>query len=170
MEEFNKTPKNESRKVIIGSKPQLSRRKIILIITILFIFLGLLTGAIYYIFKSKKQDKPTAITIKYEETITPNAYGNFLSTSLKGFYLGGNTNGVQIPAHNYYPSSKDIKDPNWTKENMQLDEKMNDLIAKGEVVYEPKGCNADQPSGENNKCSSFIVKSAGKILYDSTKE
>ena len=169
MKQFNETPKNDTQIIKGGNKLKINRKKIILITALSVVVISILVGIVLVTTKNKKPDQSSVKTIKFEETITPNAYGNFLSTAIKGFYLGGNTNGVQIPSHGYYPSSEDIKSEEWTKANMQLDDKMIGLISKGEVVYESKGCNAEQPSSEKNKCTGFTVKSAGNVLFDSTK-
>lgn len=169
----NSTGSNNS--IIGNKKPRkpFNPRLLLPIGGVIILLLGLLIGIL--IGKSSNSGDSNDNTnqipeITYEETVTPNAYGEFLSVALKGFYLGGNTNGVSIPTHNYYPSTADLKDREWTKKNMQLDDRMHELITSGEVVYEPKGCNADQPSGEQNKCSDFVVKSGDSVLFDSTKK
>lgn len=137
---------------------------------IIGILIGLLVSKLATKETAQESNTNTPKEVSYEETVTPNAYGNFLSVALRGFYLGGNTNGVDIPAHNYYPSAADLKNREWTKQNMQLDDRMHELITSGEVVYEPKGCNAGQPSSDQNKCTEFVVKSGDTTLYDSTKK
>ena len=167
---------SSSNKVIVGSNltKEIIRKKFALISGISLLVLAIIALVFMLNSSTKKENattkQNTIKSVTYEETVTPNAYGNFLAVAVKGFYLGGNTNGVDIPAHNYYPSTADIKSSAWTKQNMQLDDRMNDLIAKGEVVYEPKGCKTDQPSSDKNKCNAFVVKSAGKTLFDSTKK
>ena len=160
----NGAPKRDYR------KPWQKKYIIIFIPILLILILVGITTRILVNKKSNKNTQATVKPIKYEETITPNAYGNFLSVAVKSFYQGGNTNNVEIPAHNYYPSAADIKNRDWTKQNMQLDDRMSDLIKSGEVVYETKGCKSDKPSNEQNKCTSFVVKSAGVVLFDSTKK
>jgi|GEM_PF-5870767 len=109
------------------------------------------------------QPKP----VKYSETVTPTAYGSFLSVALESFYSGGNTNGVDIPGHKYYPSTADLKDLDWAQKNVQLDAHMFSLITDGKVIYSPKGCDANRPSSAQNMCKSFIVTADGKEVEKS---
>ncbi len=166
---------NNSTSVVGGKKTRkpLPPKVKLLLAVVGILVVGLIIGLVIGKSMSNTADKNTTDApkeVSYEETITPKAYGNFLAVALRGFYVGGNTNGVDIPAHNYYPSVADLKSREWSKQNMQLDDRMITLIASGEVVYEPKGCKADQPSSDQNKCSEFIVKSGNTTLYDSTKQ
>lgn len=168
----NRTPEKGTQVVTGKNSRGLPKKKFFIIGSLLLVALVLI-GILVTVLVHKKSDSNDQVAVKpiqYEETITPNAYGNFLAVAVKSFYFGGNTNGVDIPTHNYYPSTADLKDREWTKKNMQLDDRMHELITSGEVVYEPKGCNADQPSGEQNKCSDFVVKSGDSVLFDSTKK
>ena len=76
---------------------------------------------------------------------------------LEFYKTGGNANGIDIPAHSYYPSTADIKNVDWSKKNMNIEDDTHKLISTGKIVYETKGCKTDQPSSDKNKCSGYIL-------------
>lgn len=153
-------------KIVTGSKREGKKNKRALVIIGILCFF-IITISFIAVFWRSQSDTSNTPVIQYEETVTPNAYGHALGARLTGFYLGGNANGVDIPAHNYYPSVSDFKNPEWTKEHMQLSDDMNELIANGTVTYEARGCDNSIPSGEDNKCTSFILKSGDDYTFDS---
>lgn len=97
-------------------------------------------------------------------TITSQA--GMLKIVLGIFKTGGTVNDASVAARGFYPSTVDMKDASWLKENMQIEADTHELIESGEIVYEPKGCNADQPSGEDNKCNGFILRVDGKVVAE----
>ncbi len=121
--------------------------------------------------KSKKSNDTKALTnlpapkkVDIKDTNTPTAYGNFLAASLESFWAGGNTNGVSIPPHKYYPSTVDIKTSSWTKQNMQLDDQLQQLISTGSIVYKSSGCDENKTSSPENKCTDYIISIDGKEI------
>lgn len=145
------------------------------------VLLFLTSGGLAYYLASRDDnnststpDKPVPTTefpkpkpITYEETVTPDAYSQFMSVALEIFWSGGNANGKEISGHGYYPSSADIKNPAWAKSNLKLHDQLNKSIKDGSVVYLPKGCDADKPSSSENKCTSFVIQSNGQDVAKS---
>ncbi len=102
--------------------------------------------------------------IRDSTTITSQA--SMVKIVLGIFKVGGTVNGASVASRGFYPSTVDMKNASWLKENMQIGADTHKLIESGEIVYEPKGCKADQPSGEDNKCSGFILRVDGKIVAE----
>lgn len=159
------------------NKPS-SSRKAILLIGLLLVLLASIGIGYYFTSKNNDSDpipeRPTVTTefpkpkpVTYEETVSPNAYGQFMSVALEIFWSGGNANGQEIQGHGYYPSVADVKNANWAKKNLKLHAELNKSIKDGSVVYVPKGCDADKPSSSQNKCTSFVIQSNGQDIAKS---
>lgn len=143
------------------------KRSALLSLVILVVAVVLVVTSVVVIKKrNDAKEKKAAQTLKnlpapkkvdISETNTPTAYGNFLAIALESYWIGGNTNGVSIPGHKYYPSQSDIKDLNWAKQNLQIDESLHQLISSGNIIYKPSGCDINKASSPSNKCTGFTV-------------
>lgn len=150
------------------SRARFSKRTLIIIVVIVLVG----AGAAYW-FVSRSDSKSTSDNNQSQQEPVAGplprvAYRNVLAFSVKGYHVGASLNGKEIPAHGYYPSAADVKNTTWSRENLNLDAKLQESIAKGEIVYEPKGCDADKPSSDKNKCLGFVIKEGDDILSDSS--
>lgn len=144
---------------IVGSPKKNMNIKKSHLVALIVVLLLVIAGLVAYIVmgsKEKAADAPKAV--EYAETVTPTAFSNYLSVALESFYSGGNTNGVNVPANNYYPSTADLKNLTWAQKNVQLDPSTVEQINSGEIQYVPSGCDANRPSNESNKCESFTIR------------
>jgi len=156
------------RRGVIKKSKKRSLKKIMLVPLILVITLAI--WQIFNIFSKKAPEPKTQLTkMKYADSITPTAYGNFLANALNSFYKGGSTNGKKIKAHHYYPTTNDLKNKNWTKKNLPLGTKVEKLITNSKLVYKPEGCRQDKPSGPKNACTSYKIMTNGSVVHDSSK-
>lgn len=149
---------DQGNQVVGSQKNKLAIKKshlLGLIIVLLLVIAGLVA---YIATGGKKKTAEAPKTVEYAQTITPTAFSNYLSVALESFYSGGNTNGVDVPGHNYYPSTADLKDLTWSQKNVQLDAHTVEQINSGEIVYVPTGCDANRVTNQTNKCKSFIIK------------
>jgi hypothetical protein len=152
----------------ISRSKKRSLKRIIWLPLSLVAVLGIWKFINFTIGKTSKS-KTQLATIKYSDSITPVAYGNFLVNALNSFYKGGGTNGKKIKAHHYYPTTADLKNKNWLKKNLPLGTKVEQLILGSKLVYKPTGCQANKPSSSKNACTSYTITSNGSIIYDSAK-
>lgn len=156
------------RRSVIKKFKKRSLKKIVLAPLILVMILVI--WQIFNTFIKKAPEPKTQLTkMKYADSTTPTAYSNFLANALNSFYKGGSTNGKKIKAHHYYPTTNDLENKNWTKKNLPLGTKVEQLLTSSELTYKPKGCKQDKPSGPRNACTSYIITSNGSAIYDSTK-
>jgi len=156
------------RRSVIKKFKKRSLSKVIIVPLILVISLAI--WQIFNIFGKKAPEPKTQLTkMKYVDSITPAAYGNFLANALNSFYKGGSTNGKKIKAHHYYPTTNDLKNKNWTKKNLPLGTKVEKLITNSKLVYKPEGCRQDKPSGPKNACTSYKIMTNGSVVHDSSK-
>lgn len=155
-----------------------SKRQLLILSVVLLAVIG--AGTAYYLQSKTDKPKETAKPVAQEkfpappekpvahsETVTPTAFGNFLALSLETYWAGGNTNGTNIEGHKYYPSTADVKNVEWAKKNLKIPDQIIDSLQKDTITYVPEGCDADKPSGEQNKCTSFTLKSDNKTIAKS---
>lgn len=110
---------------------------------------------------NSNESNPQLEGVLGEQSTTEQANANLLGLAVEVFKTGGTTNGTPITSHGYYPSAFDLKNKQWTKENLNLDFATNEAIA-----YEPKNCSTDKPSSSENKCTGFVIKVNDEIIVE----
>ncbi len=111
--------------------------------------------------KNSSEPNPQLRGILGEDATTEQANANLLGFAVESYKVGGTINGTTITSHGYYPSAVDLKNKQWTKENLNLDYATNEAIA-----YEPKNCSTDKPSSSENKCTGFVIKVNDEIIVE----
>lgn len=148
---------DQGSQIISSPKKRLNLTRSHLVILIALLLLTIAGLVTYILTDNGDEELQPPKTVEYAETVTPTAFSNYLSVALEAFYSGGNTNGVNVPANNYYPSTADLKDLAWSQKNVQLDENTVKQINSGEIQYIPTGCDASRPTNQANRCKSFAI-------------
>lgn len=107
-----------------------------------------------------KQEAPKinadrSITYTYEESSSAQAYGNLLSAALESYKVGGNKNGIKVEGRGHYPTDEQVKNKEWSRANLKLNDDVVNLIEKGTLSYTASDC-------EQEKCTAYVIKAGDK--------
>ena len=147
---------------------KIKKSHLFFVVIVLFVLAAVLG---WYAFSEDKGSSvanlPEPQTAENVSTVTTTTYTHFFSVALEAFYSGSNANGVDVPGNKYYPTAADLKNTEWTKNNLQLDTHTIEQIFANKIVYLPVGCDADKPSDATNQCTSFSLKVNGREVATS---
>lgn len=149
----------DTNQVVHGSNKKTRKfKKLYLLIPVAT--LVLIGAGVFFATQKKEASKPTtenaerSISYTFEESASTEAYGNLLSATLESYKIGGNKNGVKVDARGHYPTEAQLKNKEWTKQNLKLNEGISRLLEQGKLVYLPDNC-------EQEKCTTYTIKADG---------
>lgn len=157
MSKNNEEPQGQSPQVIHGGNVRRHLpKKLSTIVIVLIVSLLLVGGIIFLVLRNKKTPEPPvnnaqkSISYNYEESSSTEAYGYFLSATLESYKVGGNKNGIDVEGRGHYPTTEQVKNKEWARDNLKLDDGILRLIENESLVYTANGCEAE-------KCTTYTI-------------